>query len=40
MAKIEGTEMNNKQKMKEEAKKAYLWGDYHAITNKIKGISD
>jgi len=40
MAKIGSTEMNNKQKMKEEAKKAYFWNDYHAITNKIKGISD
>ena len=30
----------DKKKMKEEAKKAYTWDDYHAITNKIKGISD
>jgi hypothetical protein len=30
----------NKKKMKEEAKKAYYWDDYHEITNKIKGISD
>ncbi len=26
--------------MKEEAKKTYYWDDFHAITNKIKGISD
>ncbi|MGQ9546351.1 MAG: DUF5714 domain-containing protein [Dehalococcoidia bacterium] len=30
----------NKSGMKEEAKKAYFWDDYHAITNKIKGVSD
>jgi hypothetical protein len=30
----------DKKKMKEEAKKTYYWDDFHAITNKIKGISD
>ena len=30
----------DKKMMKEEAKKAYFWDDYHAITNQIKGISD
>jgi hypothetical protein len=30
----------DKKMMKEEAKKAYFWDDYHAITNRIKGISD
>jgi hypothetical protein len=30
----------DKNMMKEEAKKAYFWDDYHAITNQIKGISD
>jgi len=30
----------DKKMMKEEAKKAYYWDDYHAITNRIKGISD
>jgi hypothetical protein len=30
----------NKAEMKEEAKKTYFWDDFHAITNKIKGMSD
>jgi hypothetical protein len=30
----------DKKMMKEEAKKACYWDDYHAITNKIKGVSD
>lgn len=30
----------NKKGMKEEAKRAYFWDDYHAITNRIKGVSD
>ena len=30
----------DKKMMKEEAKKTYFWDDFHAITNKIKGISD
>jgi len=30
----------NKAEMKEEAKKTYFWYDFHAITNKIKGMSD
>jgi hypothetical protein len=30
----------DKKKMKEEAKKACYWDDYHVITNQIKGISD
>jgi hypothetical protein len=30
----------DKKMMKEEAKKACFWDDYHAITNQIKGISD
>lgn len=30
----------NKKVMKEEAKKTCFWDDFHAITNKIKGISD
>jgi len=29
-----------KKMMKEEAKKTYFWDDFHAITNKIKGVSD
>jgi len=30
----------DKKMMKEEAKKTYFWDDFHAITNRIKGISD
>lgn len=30
----------DKKMMKEEAKKTNYWDDFHAITNKIKGISD
>jgi hypothetical protein len=30
----------DKKMMKEEAKKTYYWDDFHAITNKIKGVSD
>ena len=40
MMKIGCSEMNNKQQLKEEAKKTYYWDDFHAITNRIKGISD
>jgi hypothetical protein len=30
----------DKKMMKEEAKKTHYWDDFHAITNRIKGISD
>ena len=30
----------DKKMMKEEAKKTRYWDDFHAITNRIKGISD